>query len=289
MKEHKARPFPAAMLAAVLISAVVLAACSGPGFWGSPGGRGNGSEPAETTGEILAAAPASLTDVLNETAALFKEREPGADVIFVFGASGSLGSQISAGAPVDLFISAAREPMDELAEGGFTAGGGAEVLAFNTLVLAAHPDAAGAAGDGADGIPREGWDALKDRGVTRVAMGNPLHVPAGAYARQTLEHLGLWESVAPKAVYGEDVRQVMNFIETGNAQMGIVYETDALQAAPGAVEIVARAPAGSHRPIVYVMDVIKGGPNPRAAAAFMGFLGTDEVGRILERHGFAVP
>lgn len=276
---------------AALAAGLLLWGCSGVPLWPGPSGGGigpgtgpgsdlnlgTGSKPA---GEILVAAPASLTDALTEIAHLFREEASDIDIKFIFGASGSLRSQIKAGAPIDMFISAAREPMEDLKEGGFTASGSGEVLATNTLVLAAHGETAG---------DYDGWGALLHGGVTRVAMGNPYHVPAGTYGRQALKDLGMWDRVASKAVYGEDVRQVMNFVETGNAQVGIVYSTDVGRAAPGTVTVIAPAPEGSHDPIIYPMALMKESPNPKAAAAFFEFLKTEKAKEVLNRHGFGIP
>src|SRR5690606_36172960 len=127
--------------------------------------------------------------------------------------------QIERGAPVDVFIAAAEAPVEQLVRRGFIAQSAVRHVAANRLVLIvpARPGAAFV----------HGWKDLRGERVRRVGIGNPDHVPAGAYAKQALEFLGLWNELRPKLVMGEDVRQVLQYVRLGAVDAGIVYATDA--------------------------------------------------------------
>jgi molybdate transport system substrate-binding protein len=120
-----------------------------------------------------------------------------------------------------------------------------------------------------------------------VALGEPATVPAGTYARQTLEHLGMLATVEKKIVLAKDVRAVLTYVETGNADAGLVYQTDAQGSAK--VRIVAVAPTDSHDPIVYPAAILKGAKNLSEAKSFFTFLSGTEAREIFQKHGFLIP
>jgi len=190
-----------------------------------------------------------------------------------YGASGALAQQIASGAPVDVFLSAAPKPMDDLAAQGLILAGTRRDLLRNDIVLIAG--AASTAGS---------FDALVSPKVKIVALGDPASVPAGDYGRQVLSALGLWERVEPKLVLAKDVRQVLSYVQTGNADAGIVYGTDA-SGAPN-VRVVAIAPPETHRPVVYPVAVVKTTHDAVSARAFTTFLAGPAARTIFEAHGF---
>jgi molybdate transport system substrate-binding protein len=236
---------------------------------------GGGARVAATR-EVVVSAAASLTDALNDAAAAFMTEHPEIHLRFNFGSSGALAHQIEQGAPVDLFISAAPAAMVGLREKGLVAGGDVSTLATNTVVLVRSQAATGITG----------WDSLRGDGVQRIALGDPSHVPAGEYGRQTLTKLGLYDAVAGRLVLAGDVRQVLNYVKSGEAQAGIVYRTDAAVATR--VVVVAEAPPGSHAPVEYPMAVLKEAPNREQAAAFAAFLRSDQGRAILKKYGFGI-
>jgi molybdate transport system substrate-binding protein len=120
--------------------------------------------------------------------------------------------------------------------------------------------------------------------VRVVAMGDPRSVPAGAYAQQVLNALGLADAVKGKTVLGTDVRQVLADVETGSADAGLVYATDA--AISTGVRVVADAPENSHMPIVYPVAVLRSSTNPDAARAFVQFLQSSAARAIFQKYGF---
>lgn len=225
--------------------------------------------------EVLVAAAASLADALKEAQTLFEAEHPPVRIRLNLGSSGGLQQQIEQGAPVDLFIAAAAGPMEALVQKGLVDQGAVTNLAANRVVLV-RPRSGGGIND---------WHDLA--GAKRVAMGNPQHVPAGQYGKAVLQGLNLWGVVEPKLVLAEDVRQVLHHVASGEVDAGIVYRTDA--AASQQVEIVAEAPAGSHKPVVYPMAVLKEARHPAEAKRFADFLTSAKGREILAKYGFRAP
>lgn len=249
------------VLTAVLGLALVLNAC------GDPGG-------AEDRTVLLVSAAASLSDSMERIAAEYERENSGIDIQFNYGSSGTLQKQIEQGAPVDLFLSAGREQMDALARKGLIRESRG-VLA-NRLVLIVHPDAA-------ERVPD--LQSLPDSEIRQVAVGEPGTVPAGIYARQALTTLGLWDKLQPKLIYAKDVRQVLSYVETGNAEAGFVYRTD-VQEDNDQVKVMLEIDSANHDPIVYPFGVTAGSEHPEEALAFYRYLTTEPALRIFREYGF---
>ncbi len=243
-----------------ILAAVVVSGC---------GQRRNG-EPASLTVSVAA----SLQNAMAEIAPGFERYRPGTKLNFNFGGSGTLEQQIEQGAPADVFFSAAPKPMDALAAKGLILADTRRDLLRNDVVLIAPKGTT---------EPRTFAD-LPGGTVKLIALGDPDSVPAGDYGRQTLRSLHLWEPVQSKLVLAKDVRQVLAYVETGNADAGIVYATDARESER--VRVVAAAPAGSHTPVVYPIAVTRDTRNAAAARAFVGFLAGRDATDIFARHGF---
>jgi molybdate transport system substrate-binding protein len=216
---------------------------------------------------------ASLQPAINEVEAAYERQHGSVEFRNNFGSSGTLAREIEQGAPVDAFISAGSKPMDQLQSHGLLLAGTHANLLRNTLVLIVP------AGSHLGGI-----NELTRSDVKLIALGDPESVPAGQYGRQTLEALHLWEQVNPKLVLGKDVRQVLTYVETGNADAGFVYATDALSSKR--VRVAETVPEGMHDAIVYPMAVVKGTRNEQAARAFAAFLRSPESAAIFIKHGF---
>jgi len=129
-----------------------------------------------------------------------------------------------------------------------------------------------------------GLSGLAARDVRVVALGDPASVPAGQYGKQTLVALHLWEKVSGKLVLGKDVRQVLSYVETGNADAGLVYATDAQSSTK--VRVAETVPDGLHDAIVYPMAVVKGTRNEQAARAFAEYLRSAEAAAVFTKYGF---
>jgi molybdate transport system substrate-binding protein len=229
---------------------------------------------AQTNGEITVSAAISLKDSLDEIGRKYEQAHPGVKISFNYGGSGTLQRQIEQGAPVDIFFSAAEKQMDDLQAKGLVDSGTRRNVVRNQLVLIAPVSDA----------TIHSFQDLTNSSVKIIALGEPATVPAGAYARQTLEHLGLLGSVEKKAVLAKDVRAVLTYVETGNADAGIVYQTDAQGSAK--VRIVAVAPTDSHDPIVYPAAILKGVKNASGAASFLAFLSDSEARDVFLKRGF---
>ncbi len=237
---------------------------------------GCGREPGARRTELVVSAAASMKDALVEAKERFEGEHPDVTVRLNLGSSGSLRQQIVHGAPADLFISASEGHMDALVEQGLVAPEAVRTVASNTVVLI-RP-----AVEAAGGL--SGWQDLTGPSVSRIGIGNPAHVPAGMYGQAVLERLGLWEAVQPRLVLGENVRQVLQYVETASVDAGIVYGSDA--ATSEKVVVVAEAPAGSHPPVRYPMAVLKGAAHPDEAEAFAAYLLSPAGQEVLRAHGF---
>lgn len=292
-------PKPSSCRCAILLLALV--ACT----WRSAPAAAQPGEPPP----LRIAAAISLREALVRIAEL-AQREAGLRIEPVFGSSGQLLEQIRNGAPLDVFISAANEQMDVLERSGLIIAATRRVIARNELVLIAPagagldaavqslpaspghsapgpaaldrsaPERAAPAEDAALAFARRLQDA-----PGRIAIGAPASVPAGAYARQVLERLALYETLQPRLVFGTNVRQVLDYVERGEAALGLVYRTDARAAGPR-VRVLAVARPEWHAALEYPAAVIAHSRNPDAAAQLVRLLATPAAQAALAAHGF---
>jgi molybdate transport system substrate-binding protein len=224
--------------------------------------------------DLTVSAAISMKDALDGVSGLYGAAQPGASLHFNLGASGTLEHQIEQGAPVDVFISASPDQMDALQAQGLLLADTRKNLVKNEVVLIVPVG---------QSIVSSFQDLLQPA-VKVVAIGDPRAVPAGKYAQQVLTHLGLYDPLKPKFVLGKDVRQVLTYVDTGNADAGIVYRTDAMTSQK--VRIVVVAPADSHSPVIYPVAVLKGSHDPDGAKAFVEFLLGPESRAVFEKYGF---
>jgi molybdate transport system substrate-binding protein len=225
--------------------------------------------------EVLVSAAASLTDAMTEIGAAYGRAHPRMTVRFNFGASGALQHQIELGAPVDVFASASPVEMDAIERSKRVVSSTRVTVAGNRLVLIAPPNS-----------PLRDWDGLRSPSVRRVAISDPDSVPSGRYARETLAKRGLWSTVRPKAVFGENVRQTLTYVAGRNADAGLVFATDARIDADRVRVVATAVPGRDHDPILYPAAVVAGAPNPAAARSFVQFLRGPAAQAILARYGF---
>jgi molybdate transport system substrate-binding protein len=218
---------------------------------------------------------ASLKDAIVEVEAAYNRDNAPIDFRNNFGSSGTLAGEIEQGAPVDVFFSAATKQMDELDTKGMIAPGTRRDLLRNEIVLVAPPDS-----------QLRDFAGLIGRSVRMIALGDPGSVPAGQYGRQTLKSLQLYDKLSTKIVLGKDVRQVLTYVETGNADAGIVYATDAQIS--GKVRVVAIAPESTHDPVVYPAAVLKSARDLEDARKFTEFLASPVARGLFIKHGFTI-
>lgn len=224
-------------------------------------------------------AAASLTDVLGEAGAAYT-RQSGVPVRFSFAASSVLARQVESGARADAFISADEQWMDYLARRQLVVPGSRTSVASNVLVLVAPADSRASLRI-APGFALAG--ALGSRG--RLAIGDPLGVPAGRYAQAALTALGAWDSVSRRIIAADNVRTALNFVALGEAPLGIVYATDVR--GNERVRTLGTFPAGTHEPIRYPAAVLARGD--ARVGDFLRFLAGSEGRAIFARHGFGPP
>jgi molybdate transport system substrate-binding protein len=225
---------------------------------------------------LVISAAASVTDALEDLGLFYQQSHPNIELVYNFGSSVALQRQIEQGAPVNVFIAAAAQPMHVLEQKGLLATGTRKNLLSNQVVLIVSKDRQEV----------KDFQALGSLAVARIAIGEPRGVPAGAYAQQVLATLKLWEVVQPKLVLAKDVRQVLGYVATGNVDAGVVYLTDAR--ASSQVKVVAIAPASSHEPVVYPVAVLKNSQNISAAKSFVDFLFSSKAKTVFEKYGFAI-
>ena len=221
----------------------------------------------------------SLKDVTEELGRTFMATHPGVTLRYNFGASGDLQKQIEAGAPIDVFLSAAQRQMDELEKQGLIVAASRRAFARNLLTVIKPSDSKVDIARAAD---------LLEARVGRVAIGNPRTVPAGQYAEESLRALGLWERLQPKLVFAENVRQVLDYVARGEVEAGFVYTTDAATRAQGVKETF-RPSEDSYRPVVYPGAVVTASRQPTLGRAFLDLLGGAQGRAVLARFGFPPP
>jgi molybdate transport system substrate-binding protein len=225
--------------------------------------------------EIVVSAAISLKDAFAEIGKIL-ETQAGIRVWFNLGASGLLEKQIEAGVPVDVFASAGEKQMDELQGKGLIVPETRRNFAGNALVLVIPKGYA---------IPLRSFGDLIRPDIARVAIGNPMTVPAGQYAQETLKNLHIWGSLESRLVLAENVRQVLDYIERGEVDAGITYDSD-LAAAHGKADVAAYAPEGSHSRIVYPIAIVKEAGNQRGAQRFVDLTLSVAGQAVLKKHRF---
>ena len=233
---------------------------------------------AHQTNQLTVSAATSLRNVIEDIEPIYQQQYPGTEIIYNFASSGSLQRQIEQGAPVDVFISAAINKMDTLEQQGLLLTESRQDLLKNQMVLVTS-------NNHAKNNPKfDNFDDLTSKEITTIALGKPESVPAGKYAQEVLTSFKIADKVNAKAVYGKDVRQVLNYVATGNADVGIVYRTDVRVG--DNVKIVATAPENTHSPVIYPIAVIKDSQNSEAAKDLIEFLTTPKAKKVFEEKGF---
>ncbi len=227
--------------------------------------------------KLTISAAASLNDALQEIKHNFEQTNENITILYNFGGSGTLQKQIEQGAPADLFLSASADKFSKLDEKGLIDGKHKGIMVSNRLVLIKPKNAS---------LEIRSLDDLAQEEVSHLAIGIPESVPAGNYAKETLEHAGLWNRLEEKLVLGKDVRQVLSYVETGNVEAGFVYESDA--SISGKVEKVLTVEEEYHSNIEYPAGVLKDTEHPEQAIQFFEYLLSDEAAEIFKKYGFTV-
>ncbi|HMA48189.1 MAG TPA: molybdate ABC transporter substrate-binding protein [Magnetospirillaceae bacterium] len=231
---------------------------------------------ADAPPEITVYAAASLTDALGELGKTYEAMGKG-KIVASYASSSDLARQIEHGAPADLFVSADQQWADYLDQRGLLDKATRIDLLRNELVLVAP------AASAATLAIAPNFKLAEALGDSRLAVGDPDHVPAGIYARQSLEHLGIWSAVEPKLARAGSVRAALLFVERGDCPFGIVYRSDAQS--DSKVKVIGVFPETSHSPVVYPAALVTG-HHSAAAVEFLHFLTTPEAMAVFQRYGF---
>lgn len=235
-------------------------------------------EHAQAADNVVVFAAASLKNALDGVNAAWKA-ETGKEATISYAASSALAKQIEAAAPADVFVSADLEWMKYLSDKKLIKSGTEVQLLRNRIVLIAPKDSSAS-------ITIAPNFALADLvGDGKLAMADVKAVPAGKYGRASLEALGVWASVEGKVAQAENVRAALKLVSTGEAKLGIVYQTDAV-AEPG-VKVIGAFPENTHAPIIYPAAMTAASANPDAAA-FLRYLQSTKAEAVFEKQGFKV-
>jgi molybdate transport system substrate-binding protein len=235
--------------------------------------------PAAVAQELTFSVAISMKDATEELGRRFMQARPGVVLRYNWGSSGELQKQIEAGAPVDLFVSAAARQMDELEKKGLILAATRRVFARNVLTIVKPADSRLDLARAAD---------LLDPRVTKIVIGNPRTVPAGQYAEESLRALGLWDRLQPKLVFSENVRQALDYVARGEVDAGFVYTTDVAVRGRDVKEAL-RPSEDTYRPVTYPVAVVKDTRQPALARAFIDLLVSQEGQQVLARLGFQPP
>jgi molybdate transport system substrate-binding protein len=222
--------------------------------------------------DLTVAAASDLMPAFEEIGREFESTQK-TKVVFVFGSTGLLTKQIENGAPMDLFAAANVSYVEQLEQKGLIIPGTKTVYARGRITLWTPADS---------NLRLLGIEDLARPEVQRVAIANPDHAPYGLAARQALETAGIWERVRPKLVYGDNIRQTLQYAETGNVEVAIVALSLSTQSR-GRWTLI---PEELHKPIDQGMAIIKTTQNEPAARAFAAFVNGPQGRAIMQKYGF---
>jgi molybdate transport system substrate-binding protein len=251
-----------APLAAFVLALACVTACKDktPATSGSSGG------------ELTVAAASDLTPVFEELGREF-ESATKTKVVFVFGSTGMLTRQLENGAPFDLFVAANVSYIDQLDQQGLIIPGSRAIYARGRITLWTANESP---------VRFQGIADLAQPEIQRIAIANPDHAPYGLAAKQALQSAGIWDRVHPKLVYGDNVRQTLQYAQTGNVEVAIV---------PLSLSIPSNGrwtliPEDLHQPIDQGLGIMKSTKNEQAARAFITFLSSPQGKAIMKKYGF---
>ncbi len=243
-----------------LLGALILLAAAPLFAWG-----------AAQAGEVTVAVAANFTDAAKDMAALF-EKATGNKAVFSFGSTGQLYTQITQGAPFDVFLAADQARPEKAIAGGLAVPGSRFTYATGRIVLFSR-----------DKALVKGPETLKSGGFAKIAIANPVTAPYGAAAVEAMKALGVYETLKPKIVQGGNIAQTYQFVETGNAELGFVALSQVVRNSEGSRWIV---PQNLYKAIAQDAVLLKNGAGNAAATAFIAFLKGPEARKVKETYGY---
>ena len=235
--------------------------------------------PAFAATELSVFAAASMNESMTQIAEMYKKVAPDVSIIYNFDSSGTLKTQIEQGAECDIFISAGQKQMDQINDTHVMAGTRFNIVSNKVVLIVPK-------GNNPAGIAS--FDDIATDKVKLIALGNS-DVPVGQYSEEIFKHMGVWDKLNSenKISFASNVKEVLAQTEAASVSCGVVYGTDA--ATSDKVDVVAGAPEGSHKPIVYPAAIMKGTKNEAAAKAFVEYLKGPEATAVFEKIGFSIP
>jgi molybdate transport system substrate-binding protein len=230
--------------------------------------------------EVRVAAAADLKFAMQDLAGQF-EKQSGTKVDVTYGSSGNFFSQLQNGAPFDLFFSADIDYPRKLDAAGLAVPGTLYEYAVGRIAIWTSPDAK-------VGVTQQGWKTLLDPSVQKISIANPEHAPYGRAAVAALQKAGIYDQIKAKLVYGENISQAAQFVQSGNAQAGIVAMS--LAVSPGMKDGKRwEIPADLHPPIEQAAILLKSAKNKESARAFLEFVKSETGRTALDKYGFTSP
>jgi len=250
-----------APLAAFILALACVTACKPKSYTTTP-----------VPDELTVAAASDLTPAFEELGREF-ESATKTKVVFVFGSTGMLTRQIENGAPFDLFAAANVSYIDELDQKGLIISDSKAIYARGRVTLWTSNESP---------LRLQGIADLARPEVKRIAIANPDHAPYGLAAKQALQSAGVWERVQPKLVYGDNIRQTIQYAQTGNVEVAIVALSLSIQS-NGRWTLI---PEELHQPIDQGLAVVKSTNKEQAARAFANFISSPQGKTIMKKYGF---
>ena len=230
--------------------------------------------------KITIAAASDLKFAMDEIVMQYKSLNPMDEIEVIYGSSGKMLTQIQQGAPYDLYFSADISYPNQLSTEGLALGQ-VKPYAIGRIVLWA---------------PKTKFDASKmtleslvNKDIHRIAIANPKHAPYGKRAEEALKFANVWDKVEPKLIYGENIAQTAQFVQTGNADVGIIALSLALSSELAKIGNYWMIPAEWHHPLEQGFVMTKHAENNKAAKSFTQLMTTPEVRKIMVKYGFILP
>ena len=268
----------------VILPVFLLSSCTPIEAVGALGGSAMKSDmparPVQTQPEpaqvgLTVAAAADLQFAFTDLGRMFEE-ETGEKVTFVFGSTGQLSQQIENGAPYDLFAAANLEYINHLVERDLVLKDSISLYARGRIVLAANRQS---------GISVISLQDLLDPSVKHVAIANPDHAPYGVAAREALQSARIWKAVQPKLVLAENVRQALQYVQSGDAEAGIV----ALSVADVPEISWTLIDDSLHQPLDQALAVVTSSDHKQLASQFAAYINSESGRLVMRRYGFTLP
>lgn len=228
--------------------------------------------------KITIAAAADLKFAMDEIAGAFKKANPADQVEVIYGSSGKFHTQIQQNAPYDLYFSADIGYPRKLAADGMAASA-VKPYAFGRIVLwSATLDAS-----------KMTLQSLTDKKIERIAIANPKHAPYGKRAEEALRGAGLWEKIEPKLVYGENIAHTAQFVQTGNAQAGIIALALAVNPELSSKGGYWLIPENLHAPLEQGFIITKRAEGSALAKRFAAYMESKPARAVMVKYGFVLP